>query len=78
MKLPVKDTTTIPWMSQREIQAIKAVLSAWRERRRDWKVYGFCGPISLDSETAQRHARDAAWDLEMIAMIQEALRKAYG
>lgn len=76
IKFPVKDTKTMPWMSEREIPVIKAILSAWREKRRgDWKAYGFCGPLSLSPEEAERHARDTSFDCEMMAMIQEALRK---
>lgn len=35
MKIPVKDDVTIPWMSPREIPAVKAALSAWRKLRKD-------------------------------------------
>ena len=35
MRIPVKDEVTIPWMSPREIPAIKAALSAWRKLRKD-------------------------------------------
>lgn len=35
IKLPVKDPDTVPWMSRREIPAIKAALSAWRKLRKD-------------------------------------------
>ena len=76
IKFPIKDTKTIPWMSEREIPVVKAILSAWREKRRgDWKVYGFCSPLDFSTEAAERHARGTAYDCEMIAMIQEALRK---
>lgn len=75
IKFPIKDTKTIPWMSEREIPVVKAILSAWREKRRDWRAFGFIGPIECSPEEAQRHARDAAFDCEMMATIQEALRK---
>ena len=35
MNPPVKDSVTIPWMSEQEIPAIKLVLSAWRKLRKN-------------------------------------------
>lgn len=35
MRLPVKDRRTQPYISKREIPAVKAALSAWRKLRRD-------------------------------------------
>ncbi len=39
MKPPVKDKVTMPWISDKEIPAIKLILSKWRKLRRSkaWK-----------------------------------------
>ena len=76
MKLPSKDPVTIPWMTKREIPAIKAILSAWRELRKDWKANGYTGYMfELTQQVAEKMARGAAYNCEVIAMIDEALRK---
>ena len=72
MKPPVKDTVTIPWMSKKEIPAIKIVLSAWRKRRRELPKRA---PVRYDAEYADIFASEAAEDLELIAAIDERLRK---
>ena len=79
IKLPVKDPDTVPWMSKREIPAIKFILSAWRARRKD-------PTFSLDAKDAAnrfinpQHAAETrahlvAPDLEVITAIDERLRK---
>ena len=81
MKLPAKDRETVPWMSRREIPAIKAVLSAWRKHRRDKvnveasKFYVCAMPLEQLSEHAELNARRIAGTLEEIAAIDERLRK---
>lgn len=76
IKVPVKDQVTIPWMTQREIPAIKAILSAWRERRKVWKRSGFAGhAFRPTQEVADSVAMEAATSCEIIAIIDETLRK---
>lgn len=76
MKLPSKDPVTIPWMTKREIPEIKAVLSAWRELRKDWKANGYTGYMfEFTQQVAEDKAKSAAYFCEVIAMIDEALRK---
>lgn len=81
IKLPVKDDTTIPWMSQKEIPAIKAVLSAWRKLRKDntlvegAKSIASFGDKNCAERTAERTTESVAWSLECIAAIEERLRK---
>ncbi len=81
MKLPLKDRDTIPWMSRREIPAIKAVLSAWRKLRRNKvnveasRFYVRAMPLEQLSEHAELNARRIAGSLEEIAAIYERLRK---
>ncbi len=79
IKLPVKDPNTIPWMSKREIPAIKAVLSAWREFRKDpaqvknaQKIVSLCEDFDAH---AQISAKSAAWLLEKLSAIDEHMRK---
>ena len=81
IKLPVKDPTTIPWMSPREIPAIKAVLSAWRALRKDKtlvegaKNIASFGDKDCAERTAERTAESVAWSMECIAALDERLRK---
>ena len=79
MKLPAKDRETVPWMSQREIPAVKAVLSAWRRMRKDLDytkgVRRDVGNLMKPADMAENIAKDAAVDLEIIANIDERLRK---
>lgn len=76
IKLPIKDSDTIPWMSKREIVVIKTILSAWREKRRDWKVYGFYSEnYDFTQQEAEKNAMEAAYNCEIIANIDEVLRK---
>ena len=79
MKLPVKDRATIPWMSQREIPAIKAVLSAWRRLRKDkaWgqRIQDSAYALYVPRDVAKEHASEVACDLELITAIDERLRK---
>lgn len=81
MKLPVKDPNTIPWMTPREIPAIKAVLSRWRRMRRDKE---FSAEIREEmlladaSRQADASEWSAAWHLEYLAAIDERLRKEQG
>lgn len=81
IKLPVKDPDTVPWMSKREIPAIKAVLSAWRALRRDntlvdgAKDIASFGDKNNAERSAERTAESVAWSLECIAAIDARLRK---
>ena len=80
IKLPINDPDTIPWMSKREIPAIKAVLSAWRAMRRDDK-----GMVQHTRHRAEacvapdllaiEHAAEIARGLEFVAAIDERMRK---
>lgn len=75
--LPSKDNEIIPWMDKREIPAIKMILSAWREKRKDWNAYGFCSELhGCTHEVAEENADKAAHCCEIIAQIDEALRKS--
>lgn len=84
IKLPVKDSDTVPWMSRREIPAIKAVLSAWRKLRRDntlvegAKSIASFGDKNCAERTAERTTESVAWSLECIASLDERLRKEQG
>ena len=73
MKLPVKDWRTQPYISEREIPAVKAALSAWRKLRRDKTEcaniresveYSDCLP-----ELSTRSMVSASWYLEYLAAI---------
>ena len=81
IKLPVKDNTTIPWMSKREIPAIKAVLSSWREMRKDKSLVEATRAKMARSDHAalMRYAdydmHEAARCLKNIAAIDERMRK---
>ncbi len=63
IKLPVKDRDTIPWMSQREIPAIKAILSAWRKLRKDKVLVEGAKNIASfgDKNCAERSAERTAF-----------------
>ena len=79
IKLPVKDRDTIPWMSQREIPAIKAVLSAWRANRKDRdfakQARDLVALITDCNTHSQSAANAAAWLCEKLADIDERMRK---
>lgn len=79
MRLPVKDRTTIPYMTEREIPAIKAALSAWRKLRRDKEErQNIRDLVSLYENTQQLAASAAkliARNLEKLAQIEERIRK---
>ena len=83
MKLPCKDPVTIPWMSQREIPAIKAVLSAWRKLREDDEGSveinrRFAASLVSEASAAARAemtAHTVADMLEELAAIDERPRK---
>ena len=79
MKPPVKDTVTVPWMSQREIPAVKIVLSAWRKLRkdrdqvrhiRDRAAVCFAPDLSVEER-----AGEIAWDMEYLAAVEARLKK---
>ena len=79
MKLPIKDRDTIPWMSPREIPAIRLVLSTWRRMR---KCPGWSGGTKIvvqsisDLPFAAKMAADyAAGYLEELTAIDERMRK---
>ena len=79
IKIPCKDRDTIPWMSKREIPAIKAVLSAWRAKRKDRSFAQQARDtvaLITDCNTHSRSAADtAAWLCEKLVAIDERLRK---
>lgn len=79
IKLPVKDRETIPWMTPREIPAIKAVLSAWRKLRRDRSTVANIRDLVSLYESPENYAEiigeTLAWNLEKLAAIDERLRK---
>jgi hypothetical protein len=66
-------------MSQREIPAIKAALSAWRKLRRDKENVADVRDIVLPWEQREPYtsvmAESIAWSLEKIAALDERLRK---
>jgi hypothetical protein len=82
IKLPVKNPVTIPWMSRREIPAIKAALSAWRKMRKD-ESYGLEADRqfinAMPPEGLPTHAyvamNDIGHRLEELAAIDERMRK---
>ncbi len=79
MKPPVKDRDTIPWMSPREIPAIKAALSAWRklrkERARCLNIRANISACPALQNWSEDILFNAACDLEKLAAIDERLRK---
>jgi hypothetical protein len=79
IKLPVKDPDTVPWMSRREIPAIKAALSAWRKLRKDEMAVANARDGVLFDERPKVHAsiitESVAWQLEKLAAIDERLRR---
>lgn len=80
LKPPVKDKVTIPWMSEREIPAVKLVLSAWRALRRDDKgvvqhTRQRAGACIAPDLLAAEHAAEVARDLELITALDARLRK---
>ena len=80
MKLPVKDTVTVPWMSPREIPAVKAVLSAWRKMRRNNpakcdSIRKYIAECSTPGNVADIEADNAAYCLEKLTAIDARLRK---
>jgi hypothetical protein len=66
-------------MSQREIPAIKAVLSAWRKLRKDKDLVKTIHDLISLCENLDAHAKinmeSAAWILEKLAAIDERIRK---
>lgn len=79
MKTPVKDRATIPWMSEREIPAIKLALSAWRKLRKDKStVASIRGLVSL-YERPENYVgtmeESLAWTLEKLSLVDARLRK---
>ena len=79
LKLPVKDPVTIPWMSPREIPAIKAALSAWRNLRRDKStvrhIHDRASIAGEPQATAELELAEVAWDLEMLTALGERARR---
>ena len=79
IKLPVKDRTTIPWMTPREIPAIKAALSAWRTLCRDKStvqhIHDRAYIAGEPQATAELDLAEVAWDLEMLTALGERMRK---
>ena len=82
MKLPVKERDTIPWLSKREIPAIRLLLSAWRSRRKD-PQFGSDAESAVNGTRLYDEAIDsllklATFDLEMVARIEERMHKEEG
>lgn len=80
IKLPVKDRTTIPWMSPHEIPAIKLVLSAWRKMRRNNpaecdSIRKYIAECSTPWNVVDIEADHAAYYLEKLTAIDERIRK---
>ena len=79
LRLPVKGPDTVPWMSRREIPAIKAVLSAWRAKRKDRSFARQARDAVALIADCDRHSQvcvnTAAWLCEKLAAIDERLRK---
>lgn len=81
MKLPIKDRATQPYMTEREIPAVKAALSAWRKLRRDKEQMQFIRDrgsariVATPRIMAEQIAKDAAWILELLTQIEERVRK---
>jgi len=78
MNIPVKDDVTIPWMSTREIPAIKFVLQAWRKARKD---SGFRLAVKKNMpaedvlmDTLASHADFVSHCLEEVAIANETLK----
>lgn len=79
MNLPVKDDVTIPWMSPREIPAIKFVLQAWRKARKD---SGFRLAVKKNMpaedalmDTLSSHADLVSHCLEEVSIANETFKK---
>lgn len=79
MRLPVKDRKTQPYISEREIPAVKAALSAWRklrkhkDERQHWREFAasLIDPVS----SAHAAADEIGWRLERLVAIEERIRK---
>lgn len=79
MNVPVKDRVTVPWISEREIPAIKLALSAWRKLRKD-RVTRVCASnvFSLAQNPLAHTAsvlNDIAWELEVLAGLEARIFK---
>ena len=79
MRLPVKDRRTQPYMTEREIPAIKAALSAWRKLRRDkvdvMNAHNRAWIIAEPAYTAEQCQKELAWYLELLSQIETRIRK---
>ena len=79
MKLPVKDRTTQPYISEREIPAIKLALSAWRKLRRDREQRTSLRNLASLCQDLPTHAKSTAesiaWNLEKLSQLEERIRK---
>ncbi len=77
MNLPVKDRVTVPWISEREIPAIKLALSAWRKLRRDREQRTSLRNLTSLCQDLPTHAKSTAesiaWNLEKLAQIEERI-----
>lgn len=75
----LKDRTTIPYISGREIPAIKTALSAWRKLRRDkvdvLNAHDRAWIIADPAYTAEQCHEELAWYLELLSQIEERIRK---
>lgn len=79
MRLPVKDRTTTPWISEREIPAVKIVLSAWRKLRKDEeqmrRLRDSIGDAPALAPMIGNAAYLAAWNLELAAQMENMVYK---
>ena len=76
MKLPT-DSKTIPWMSESEIPAIKMVLSAWREFRKNKdaikSIKDVANVFDNPKEILEMTLKEVAYRMETIAELQSRL-----
>ena len=79
MRLPVKERKTTPWISEREIPAVKIVLSAWRKLRKDkeqmQRLRDSIGDAPALAPTINNAVYLAAWNLEFAAQLENMVYK---
>ena len=80
MRIQVKDEVTIPWISTREIPAVKLMLSAWRKLRRDpearkRKAEFVSSITNVDSTVVDETAGMCAEFMEELALLHERVKK---
>ncbi len=73
VQAPVKDRNTVPWMSSKEIPAVKLVLSEWRKMRRDGRFRSglpYVGSVSLP-----KYVKDAAVLMQYVSVSEKRLKE---